>query len=65
MDDKDTAPNEHRGQRLQCPVCSGREFSQREYAVRTIEDEMFRQPWAVDEIKAYVCTGCGHILWFV
>jgi len=40
------------------------ESAERQYALRTIEDEMFKQPWAVDELKAYVCGCCGHVLWF-
>jgi len=55
---------EHRGIALQCPVCQGNRFFTREYAMRTVEDEMFRQPWAADEVKAFVCERCSNILWF-
>ncbi len=60
----DAQPRQHNGRALQCPVCAGAHFVLREYALRTIEDEMLRQPWAADQMKAYVCSDCGHVLWF-
>ena len=65
MQHPDAKPCEHRGIALRCPICCADKFSERQYALRTIEDEMFKQPWAVDELKAYACGSCGHILWFV
>ena len=64
MQHPDAKPCEHRGIPLHCPICHTDKFSERQYALRTIEDEMFKQPWAVDELKAYVCGCCGHVLWF-
>jgi len=61
----DAKPCAHRGRDLRCPVCSGERFTQREYALRTVEDEMFKQPWAADQASAYVCAECGNVLWFV
>jgi hypothetical protein len=60
----DPAPVTHRGHALHCPICAGARFTQREYALRTMEDEMFKQPWAADQLIAHVCAECGHVLWF-
>ena len=57
-------PATHRGHALRCPICAGERFSQREYALRTLEDEMFKQPWAADQLTAHVCGECGYVLWF-
>lgn len=60
----ETKARTHRGRALRCPLCAGERFAQREYALRTVEDEMFKQPWAADQVTAYVCAECGNVLWF-
>ena len=57
-------PYEHCGRTLRCVHCGGTEFRVREYAIRTMEDEMFRLPWAADKMKACVCDHCGGVSWF-
>ena len=57
-------PREHCGKPLHCAHCGGAEFHVREYAMRTMEDEMFRLPWAADKMKAYICAACGGVSWF-
>ena len=57
-------PHEHHGTPLRCPVCSGANFHRRDYMLRTVEDEMFKKPWAGDQASAFVCARCGNILWF-
>jgi hypothetical protein len=56
---------QHKGRALRCPIWAGDRFDVREYALRTLEDEMFKQTWAADQVKAYVCAECGNITWFV
>ena len=58
------APVEHRGFALRCPVCTCERFFTQDYALRSVEDEMLKQPWATCEARAYVCAQCSHILWF-
>jgi hypothetical protein len=57
-------PCEHLGRPLRCTHCGGEEFHIREYAVRTTEDELLRQPWVADQLKAYICGNCGNVTWF-
>ena len=60
----DAQLREHRGVPLCCAHCGAREFRVREYALRTVEDELLRQSWVTDQVKAYICTQCGGVLWF-
>ena len=64
MASTDTKLSEHRGVPLCCAHCGFKEFRVREYALRTVEDELLRQSWATDQVKAYICTQCGGVLWF-
>ena len=64
MNASEAKPYEHCGKPLLCAHCGGMEFRVREYAIRTMEDEMFRLPWAADKMKAYICGTCGGVSWF-
>ena len=64
MNPNDAKPCQHGEHTLRCPVCGGEKFVVREYALRTVEDEMLRQPWAADQVKAYVCGQCRNLQWF-
>jgi len=58
------APVTHRGFALRCPVCAGERFITGDFALRSVEDEILKQPWATREARAYVCAQCAHMLWF-
>ena len=60
----EAGPCEHRGVALRCPHCGGNAFRIREYALRTVDDEMYRLPWAADSVRAYICGQCGNMQWF-
>lgn len=57
-------PCEHHGMPLRCQHCGANAFRIREYALRTMDDEMYRLPWAADSVRAYICGHCGSIQWF-
>ena len=49
---------------LRCPVGGGERFFTRDYALRSREDELLKQPWATSEARVHVCAACAHMLWF-
>lgn len=60
----DAKPSEHGSAPLRCTHCGGAEFRMREYALHTTEDELLRQSWTADPLRAYICGNCGHVHWF-
>ena len=52
------------GKRLTCPICGHDTFDKRGTLLNSRAGEFFGLAWADDKATNYICSKCGHILWF-
>ena len=52
------------GRRLICPVCNETRFRLRRPLLTTRWLAFVNYEWTSPRALAFVCEGCGHILWF-
>lgn len=50
---------------LECPICKNDEFWTRRTLMNTPGMTLFGIEWANKSALNYVCSQCGHVLWFV
>ena len=53
-----------KGISLTCPVCSNKEFYERETLLNTSGATFLGFDWANANARNYVCSHCYHMLWF-
>lgn len=50
---------------LECPVCQNSEFWTRKTLMNTPGLTFLNLEWANKLSTNYVCSNCGHVLWFL
>ncbi len=55
---------EVKGKILQCPICDGDLFWQREAQLNTALATFFNVDWANASATCVICAYCGYIFWF-
>lgn len=50
---------------LECPICKHDEFWTRRTLMNTPGMTLFGLDWANKSALNYVCSSCGHVLWFI
>jgi len=53
------------GKQLQCPICGGNLFWEREAQLNTAGLTFLDLDWANASATCCVCDGCGYIYWFL
>ena len=53
------------GNALKCPVCRGETFRTRQALLNRRWTEFLDLSWIDRHATCEVCTGCGHVLWFL
>lgn len=53
------------GRNVACPICGHGRFTERRSLLNTRLATLFNVDWANKEAHNYICTQCGHILWFL
>jgi DNA-directed RNA polymerase subunit RPC12/RpoP len=53
------------GREVPCPVCAHDRFWTRRTLMDTRGAAFFGLDWAQPTAENYVCTRCGHVLWFL
>jgi hypothetical protein len=50
---------------LKCPICENNEFWTRKTLMNTPGLTFLSLDWANRNADNYVCSSCGHVLWFL
>jgi DNA-directed RNA polymerase subunit RPC12/RpoP len=53
------------GKELQCAHCGGARFTRRQAQLSTAFMSLLNMEWMNRSADVYVCTGCGHLEWFL
>ncbi len=53
------------GNKLICPVCSGKAFWKRKTLMNTPGFSFFNLDWANKKATNYICDHCGYVFWFM
>lgn len=53
------------GREVPCPICQHRHFRTREAVMGGRAAAFFNVEWASTSARTYICTRCGHVLWFM